>query len=72
MDQGVEARDKGSYYAHETSSNVKTSFKNNHVVDLASHEHDVRSVHIIKICKRKILFTSPRIFDYVINRFEIQ
>lgn len=41
-------------------NDVKTSFKKDHVVDLASHEHDVCSVHIrTAIAKRKI-FSSRR------------
>lgn len=56
----IPKKEEVTCYVHETSS-VKTSFKNDHLVDLASHERDVRSLHyIIKIAKGRI---SPHIAE---------
>lgn len=56
-------------------NDVKTSFKKDHIIDLASHENDACSMHIkTVITKRKISLFREKIrkFVYVINRFEIQ
>lgn len=42
-----------TWYVHETTNGAKTSFKDGHVVDLASCKRDIRSVHIIKTAVTK-------------------
>lgn len=42
-----------TWCVHETANDAKTSFKDDHVVDLASRERDIRSVHIIKAAVTK-------------------
>lgn len=60
----------------ETHRDVKTSFKNDHVVNLANRKNNIRSVHIIRAVVTKengLKHREPRRkFGYATKRFKIQ